>query len=65
MGEALRIRNRRREGAISNARGEYNRCSITRLTLGEETKEGGQNRLQNITVEGEGEQADDWLNREG
>ena len=61
VGEAIRIRNRGGEGAILNARGEYNRCSITRLTLGSnEEKPELQKR-----DEGEGEQAEDWINNQG
>ena len=61
IGEAIRIRRRGGEGGILNARGEYNRCHITRLTLGEDSApshgiaSGG----------GEGEQADKWLEDQG
>ena len=36
VGEAVRIRRRGGEGGILNSKGEFNRCQITRLTLGEE-----------------------------
>ena len=63
VGEAIRIRNRGGEGSILNAKGEYNRCTITRLTLGEE-QEGEKTKPQKMD-EGEGEQAYQWIENEG
>ena len=63
VGEAIRIRNRGGEGSILNAKGEYNRCTITRLTLGEE-QEGEKTKPQQMD-EGEGEQAYQWIENEG
>ena len=62
MGEAIRIRNRGGEGAILNAKGEYNRCTISRLTLG---NDGEQPELQPLQEDGEGELADEWIKNQG
>ena len=35
VGEAVKIRRRGGEGSVLNSKGEFNRCKITRLTLGE------------------------------
>ena len=61
IGEAIRIRRRGGEGGILNAKGEYNRCYITRLTLGEEVE----NNPPLSNDEGEGELADSWLANQG
>ena len=61
IGEAIRIRRRGGEGGILNAKGEYNRCYITRLTLGEEVE----NNPPLGNDEGEGELADSWLANQG
>ena len=40
IAEAVRIRRRGAEGAILNSKGEFNRCHIARLRLGEPVDEG-------------------------
>ena len=58
IGEAVKISRRGGEGAILNAKGEYNRCHITRLTLEEPPP--GSNKS-----EGEGEQSQEWIREQG
>ena len=57
VGEAIQIRARGGEGAVLNSRGEFNRCSITRLTLDSSNEEQGANKITNYEVEDE-EQAE-------
>ena len=55
IGEAVKIR---RWGAILNAKGEFNRCHITRLTLGADEE-------QSKTDVGEGEESENWIQSQG
>ena len=61
IGEAVKISRRGGEGAILNAKGEYNRCHITRLTLGEEEDPPGRKQDEG----GEGEESTSWILSQG
>ena len=60
IGEAVLISRRGGEGAILNARGEYNRCHITRLTLGDDKEQ-----PEGPNEGGEGEQSEEWIQNQG
>ena len=60
IGEAVKISRRGGEGAILNAKGEYNRCHITRLTLGADDAPPG--CKQN---DGEGLESNNWIWSQG
>ena len=55
MGEAVRIASRGRDTSLLNSRGEYNRCSIVRLSLEQGIEEGKEG-----TDQGEENLATDW-----
>ena len=50
VGEAVKIKRRGGEGSLLNSKGEFNRCKITRLTLGEQSTEPA---LENQSMENE------------
>ena len=61
VAEAVRIRRRGGEGAILNGKGEFNRCHIARLRLGEPVDEGAATREEEEALEKTDKMSEDQI----